>query len=373
MRVGFDAKRAFFNNTGLGNYSRNLLQQLFQFYPQNEYLLYSPSSRIKIKFQLIQNAKIKTPDNWFAKAFKSYWRSFLITKQIKLDRLNIYHGLSNELPFGITETGTKSVVTIHDLIFKRFPQWYRTIDVKIYDSKFRYAAFYSDIIIAVSQNTAEDIQEFYKINPSKIRVIYQSCNPTFFQLLDKNIINEVLESYNLPNEYILYVGTIEERKNLHRLVEAIVMGNIDFPLVVVGRKTKYYYQIVQPIIQKHKLEHKIFLIENIDNRELPAIYQGAKLFVYPSLYEGFGIPILEAQASGVPVITSKGSCFKETGGEHSLYVNSNNSEEIAYVLQKVLNDKSLRIEMIEKGRHYAKKFSDNVSINKLYKVYEELV
>lgn len=373
MRIGFDAKRAFFNNTGLGNYSRNTLQQLFQYFQQNEYFLYSPSTRLKIKFPIPTNAKIKTPNNWLAKLLKSYWRSFLITQQIKQDKLNIFHGLSNELPFGITETKTKAVVTIHDLIFKRYPQWYKPIDVKVYDRKFYYAAKYSDIIIAVSRKTAEDIEEFYNINSQKIRVIYQSCNPLFYNLLNKNTIDEVLTKYELPKEYILYVGTIEERKNLHRLVEAIALGNIDMPLVVVGRKTKYFDDKVIPVIQKHNLASKIFFINNIENKELPAIYQAAKLFVYPSIYEGFGIPILEAQASGVPVITSKGGCFKESGGEHSLYVDPFNVEEISHILQKIMNDKSLRIEMIEKGRHYAKTFSDNVGINKLYSVYEELV
>ncbi len=373
MRIGFDAKRAFFNNTGLGNYSRNTLQQLFKHYPQNEYLLYSPSNRIKIKFQLPENAQIKTPDNWMSKLFKSYWRSFLITKQIKFDKVNVYHGLSNELPFGITETRVKSVVTIHDLIFKRFPQWYKPIDVKIYDKKFHYAAKFSDIIIAVTRKTSEDIQEFYNVDSNKIRVVYQSCNPKFFQLLDKNVIKDVLNNYELPDEYVLYVGTIEERKNLHSIVEALIIGKIDVPLVVIGRKTKYFFEKVLPYVQKHNLELKVIFIDNIENNKLPAIYQGAKLFVYPSLYEGFGIPILEAQASGVPVVTSKGSCFKETGGNHSLYVNPLNSEELAVTLKKVLNDRTLRIEMIEKGRHYAKTFSDEISVKKLHDIYEELV
>lgn len=372
MRIGFDAKRAFFNNTGLGNYSRNTLQQLFEHYPEHQYYLYVPSKRTKIKFKVPENAKLITPNTITGKIFKSYWRSFLICQQLIQDKLDIYHGLSNELPFGITETKVKTVVTIHDLIFKRFPQWYKPIDVKIYDRKFKYAAQHADKIIAVSQQTANDIIEFYGVPEEKITVIYQNCNPLFYQLLSKEQIQKVKEKFSLPNDYILYVGTIEERKNLHRLIEAMNMANIDMPLVAIGRKTQYFYKQVLPLVDSSNKEQFIF-IENIDNKELPAIYQGAKLFVYPSLYEGFGIPILEAQASGVPVVTSKGGCFKETGGEHSLYANPLDAEEIANVIFKALNDKELRISMIEQGRVYAKNFLKTDTIQNLMMLYKKML
>jgi glycosyltransferase involved in cell wall biosynthesis len=373
MKIGFDAKRAFFNNTGLGNYSRNTLSQLFLNYPENEYILYCPSKNYKIKFSIPNNVRIETPIAITGKLFKTYWRSFLINQQLIKDKLDIFHGLSNELPFGITQTKIKTVVTIHDLIFKRFPNWYKSIDVKIYDKKFKYAATYSDIIVAVSKQTADDIHNFYKISYDKIRIIYQSCNPQFYKLFSKEEIKKILIKYNLPDEYLLYVGTIEERKNLHRIVEALIKSKINFPLVVVGRKTKYYYKKVLPIISANKLDKQIFFIDKIDNTELPYIYQAAKVFLYPSIFEGFGIPLLEAQASAVPVITSKGGCFKEVAGEHSFYVDPLNSDELADAIFKVLNDKQLRVEMIEKGRIQAKKFLDSNSIHQLYKIYEELL
>lgn len=372
MIIAFDAKRAFFNNTGLGNYSRNTLIQLFTYYPEHSYWLYSPSPNFKNKFKLSKNTKIILPNSWYGKIFKSYWRSFLISEQLAKEKPNIYHGLSNELPFGITATKIKSVVTIHDLIFKRFPQWYNRIDVKIYDRKFLYAAKYSDIIIAVSKQTANDITEFYNINSEKIKVLYQSCNPLFFKLLKKEDLENIKQKYCLPKNYILYVGTIEERKNLHRLIEAIKIAKIDMQLVVVGRKTKYYFIKVQPLIEKYKMQKQIIHIENVDNTTLPGIYQGASIFVYPSLFEGFGIPILEAQASGTPVLTSKGSCFFEAGGPHSEYANPLDSEDIAFKLLSILNDKERRIEMIEKGRAYAKQFNDKQCADNLMKVYEQI-
>jgi len=372
MIIAFDAKRAFFNNTGLGNYSRNTLSQLFTYYPEHSYWLYSPSRNFKNRFKYPKNATLMLPNSWYGKVFKSYWRSFLINGQLAKDKPDIYHGLSNELPFGIPTTKVKSVVTIHDLIFKRFPQWYKPMDVKIYDRKFSYAAQYSDIVIAVSQQTANDVAEFYNVNPEKIRVLYQSCNPLFFKLLEKEALEDIQKKYALPQKYLLYVGTVEERKNLHRLIEALEIAKIDMPLVVIGRKIDYYLAKVQPLIEKHGMQKQIIHIENVDNTSLPGIYQGASLFIYPSLFEGFGIPILEAQASGTPVLTSKGSCFPEAGGPHSAYANPLDSEEMAHELLSLLNDKERRIEMIEKGRAYARQFNDKQCADNLMKVYEQL-
>ncbi|NSW46301.1 MAG: glycosyltransferase family 4 protein [Bacteroidales bacterium] len=373
MIIAFDAKRAFFNNTGLGNYSRNLLNQLFTFYPEHQYWLYSPSKSYNHKIKLSSNAKIITPNSLIGKLFTSYWRSVLINGQLIKDKPQIYHGLSNELPFGITATKVKTIVTIHDLIFKRYPEWYRPIDVKIYDRKFSYAAQKADMVIAVSRQTAHDIISYYKVAPEKIKVLYQSCNPLFFRLLDKKKIEEVKQKYALPSQYLLYVGTVEERKNLHRLIEAIQLANIKIPLVVVGRKTDYYEKKVKPLIEKYHMHQQVFHYENIENVHLPAFYQGATIFIYPSLFEGFGIPILEAQASGTPVLTSTGSCFSEAGGPHSAYANPLDAEDIAQKIQNLLNDKERRINMIEQGRAYARQFNDKQCADNLIKIYEQLL
>lgn len=373
MIVAFDAKRAFFNNTGLGNYSRNTLTQLFQFYPQHQYWLYATSVRPRIKFNIPANARVITPNSLTGKLFQSYWRSFLINNQLLQDKPDIYHGLSNELPFGITSTKVKTVVTIHDLIFKRHPQWYKAVDAKIYDKKFKYAATYADVVIAVSKQTAKDIVEFYNVNPDKIKVVYQSCNPVFFNLLSPETVEQIKTKEKLPSTYLLYVGTIEERKNLHNLVSALAINNTEIPLVVIGRKTEYYFKTVEPLIQKYNLANKIHFIENIDNKELPGIYQGAKLFIYPSLYEGFGIPILESLASGTPVITSAGGCFPESAGSTSVLVDTKNPEALAHAISELLADKEKRITMIEEGRKYARLFTDKSSVENLMKIYEQLI
>lgn len=373
MRIAFDAKRAFYNNTGLGNYSRNTIRLLSTYYPINKYLLFTPSTLKSIRFEKADNIQIITPQSFTGKLFKSYWRSYLINSQIHYEKPDIYHGLSNELPYGINgQKKVKSVVTIHDLIFKRFPELYKSADRKIYDRKFKYAAEVADTVIAVSQQTSNDIQELYKINSSKIKVVYQSCNPAFYKIIEDKIKNEIKSKYQLPYEYILYIGTIEERKNLLGIIKAICYSKIEIPLVVIGRKTSYFDKVNEFIIA-NKLNKQIIFIENLSNTELPAFYQIAKAFVYPSVFEGFGIPILEALASGTPVITSEGSCFGEAAGNNSVFVNPYKHESIADGIIKVLSSKETRVNMIIEGRKHALKFTEDKVAENLMKVYEQIL
>jgi glycosyltransferase involved in cell wall biosynthesis len=372
MRIAFDAKRAFYNNTGLGNYSRNTIRQLSTFFPENEYLLYTPKNSNAIRFERALNTKVILPTSFSGKLFKSFWRSYLINTQIAFDKPDIYHGLSNEIPYGIKSTKTKTVVTIHDLIFLRFPDLYKPADRKIYDRKFRYASETADIVIAVSQQTANDIMEFYKISETRIKVVYQGCNPLFFKQIDDFQKTSFRKKHQLPDEYLLYIGTIEERKNLLGVIEAIHKNNVQIPLIAIGRKTTYFDKI-QDYIKQNNLEKRILFFENLPNTDLPAFYQCAKVFVYPSFFEGFGIPILESLASGTPVITSEGSCFGEAAGPTSVFVNPNHHESIAEGIKKVLSSKDLRVNMIVDGRKYAQNFTEEQVAKNLMNTYEQLL
>ncbi|NJK85897.1 MAG: glycosyltransferase family 4 protein [Bacteroidales bacterium] len=258
---------------------------------------------------------------------------------------------------------------MHDLIFFRYPKLYNPADRVIYRKKFGYACKVAHKIVSVSKQTANDLIEFLGVNPERIEVVYQGCNTAFE--IEKSIDekNEVRKKYGLPGEFILYVGTIEERKNLLGLVKAIYEGNIDVPLVAIGRKTDYFRQ-VQEFITNHKVANIIF-IDTLKNEDLPAMYQMAKVFVYPSFFEGFGIPILESLQSGTPVITSKGGCFPESGGSSSCYIDPLNSEEIADNLKKILSDTNLRNHMIDEGRKYARNFSDEKIAANMMNVYQK--
>lgn len=371
MKIGFDAKRAFYNYSGLGNYSRNVIKSLQQSFPKNEYHLYTPSLKNAISFIENDNVYIHTPSKTSGQILKSYWRSFMLKNELINDNIDLYHGLSNELPSNISESKFKSVVTIHDLIFIRYPDLYKPIDREIYTRKFKYAGKTANKIIAVSTQTKNDLINFFNINEDKIEVIYQGCDELFKQEISLLEKERIIKKYNLPSEYILYVGTIEERKNLLTIVKALHQGNIDIPLIIIGKTTKYLKQVVNYICS-NMLENTIFL-KAIPLEDLPAIYQLANLFIYPSVFEGFGIPILEALQSNVPVITSKGGCFEEVGGKHTIYVNPMDVDDMIEAIKKVLSDKTLQNKMKIEGLKHAQQFSNSLIAEKIMALYKSLL
>ena len=360
MKIGFDAKRAFHNNTGLGNYSRFIIEALVKYFPENEYFAYSPkTSNREI------GIKATTPKSKFL------WRSWLINNDLHREGIQIYHGLSNELPFGKMPSGIKTVVTIHDLIFERYPKLYPFFDRIIYKIKFRKACQNSDAIVAVSEQTKRDIVNFYGINPEKIHVIYQDCDVAFQVKLSKEQIENVKAKYQIKHKYILSVGTIIERKNQLTLVKAFHKLNLNnYELILVGGKSAYQNQI-ESYIQEHNLLN-IKILNKIPFQDLPAIYQGSQLFVYPSFFEGFGIPIVEALHSGVPVVAASGSCLEEAGGEGALYANPLDVNNLADKILQVLVDKDLRKQLIEAGQRHVQQFSAEKIAEKLNEIYQKL-
>jgi glycosyltransferase involved in cell wall biosynthesis len=375
MKLGFDSKRLYCNFTGLGNYSRSLVKNLQKIYPENQYNLYTPKVKKTSETALFyENPSFQTYE---AKtAFKSFWRSFSITNQLKKDKIDLYHGLSNEIPVNIKKSGIKSMVTIHDLIFKTLPETYPLIDKRIYDLKFRNSCVNADKIIAISNNTKQDIIRFYGIQPEKIEVIYQPCNPLFYDNIDNSESDNVLQNHNIPSEYILYVGSIEKRKNLKEIIEAYQYLQPEFriPIVVVGgHKNELYKKELYGLIKANGLENKMIWVTDLkDNYSLKSIYQKATVFIYPSFYEGFGLPVAEALLSKTPVITANVSALPEVGGPASFYVDPNNPEELAHAITQVLSDTELRNTMINTGYEYAiQKFSPDRLTQQLMDCYKK--
>ncbi|MDD4646057.1 MAG: glycosyltransferase family 1 protein, partial [Bacteroidales bacterium] len=354
MKIGFDAKRLYCNFTGLGNYSRTLVKNLNEFHPVHDYYLYTPKIRQSPETRLFLNEsgyKTRMPGT----PFKSYWRTCSVKKQLSCDGIQIFHGLSNEIPFNIHKTGIKSVVTIHDLIFRHYPETYKPFDRWMYDLKFRYACGHADRIIAISESTKRDIIQFYGTGPDKIEVIYQACDPIYYQLSDPENISRIVQPYNLPADYLLSVGSVEPRKNLKRVIESYghLKKDLQVPLVVIGKGGKYK-QEVKEMISKARLEDKVIWINGLsDNHDLHALYQGARALIYPSYSEGFGLPVAEALLSKTPVITSGRSSMPEAGGPGSLYVDPDNTEQIASAIEKILTNSTFVTGMIEAGYRYA--------------------
>lgn len=375
MKIGFDAKRAYQNFTGLGNYSRDLIEHLIKEYSENEYFLFAPKDSKNSRLDFLSNydnTQSVFPHNKLNKTFKGLWRTINMEKSIIKNDVDIFHGLSNEIP-RVKNKKIPYIVTIHDLIFKRFPRNYRSIDRKIYNIKYKYAVKHADLTIAISEQTKQDIVEFYKINPESIKVIYQTCHENFRKEYSQEEINLTKKKFNLPKEFILNVGTIETRKNLISIINAMSVMKMDVPLVVVGKKTQYMNFLKIQMKKMNFDSKKIIFLEDVSIDELPIIYSLSSLFLYPSLFEGFGIPILEALNCKTPVISSKGSCFQEAGGDFSKYIDSENKEEFAFQIEECLTNTKLRESMIIQGLKHADNFQPNKISKQLIDVYKSLV
>ena len=376
MRIGFDAKRAFSNHTGLGHYARNMLWGLQKYQPDHHYILYTPGLLARHDLSFLEersNVQIATPVAWYERAAPALWRSWGVKRNLRDDRLELYHGLSHELPAGLRSTPVKKVVTIHDLIFLRYPSHYSLIDRSRYHWKVKHACASADAGIAVSRQTKSDLMEFYEVDPEKIRVVYQGVNPLYTRMVAPEVKEAVRLKYGLPGAFILSVGSIIERKNLLRVVEAlgILEPSLDPVLVVVGKGGDYETE-VRKRVEEIGLSSRVFFLGSVPQADLVALYQMAAVFVYPSLFEGFGIPIIDALVSGVPVITSRGSCFAESAGPGSVFVDPLQTAELASALGTVLGDGSLRERMILAGREHAALFDGRRLSAQLMQIYQGL-
>jgi len=384
MNIGFDAKRAYHNHTGLGHYSRTLIRSLAGNFQQHQYFLFNPKPSSLFQFNDLPNVKEVLPHSFLSKQFSSVWRSNWIKNDLKKLNIDLYHGLSHEIPVNIHQTGIKSVVTIHDLIHERYPEQYKVVDRQIYTKKFRYACEHADKVIAISHQTNEDIIHFYKTPAEKIEVCYQSCNPAFAVEVATDVKQRIKQHYNLPDQYFLYVGSIIERKNLLHICKAmLLMGSeMNIPLVVIGNGTEYKKQ-VKNYIQLNGLSNQVIFLSDQPAAkfsptfqsavDFPAIYQQAIALIYPSVFEGFGIPVLEALWSRIPVITSNVSCLPEAGGDGAFYVDPTKPAEIAEQMKLILSDPSLVQQHIQKGWQHAQRFANFNTAEAVMNVYEQLV
>ena len=373
MKIGFDAKRAFSNYTGLGNYARDTIRILSHYAPNNNYVLFTPNKNNNIRTSFIhgkENILVKTPETLINKFFTKFWRTKNIVNDLHKNDIHIYHGLSNELPIGIEKTSIKTVVTIHDLIFIRHPHLFNTIDRKIYYKKFKHACTVANKIIAVSKQTKKDIVKYFNISPNKITVAYQGCNQVFQSKIPELQKQLVIKKHKIPKDYLLYVGTIEERKNLLTILKTIQ----ELPkqkLVIIGDGKTYKIKCLQ-FIKKHKLSNRVVFLSKLSLEDMSAIYQAAKIMIYPSIFEGFGIPILEALFSKTPVITTNGGCFVEAGGENSKYIDPLSINDMKQAIIEIESSAETERKMKEEGFKYAQKFTDDKIAKKLIEIYNNL-
>ena len=371
MTIGYDGKRAVRNMTGLGNYSRLVIEGIAGEYPGDTLLLYTPqkgeSPRLD-KIRKLPNVEFRYPAPQGLKG--SLWRTFGITNHLRADKVDLFHGLSNELPLNIRSAGVPSVVTMHDVIYRRLPYCYHAIDRLTYDFKYGRSCRNADHIIAVSQRTKDDVVELYGIDPDKVTVIYQGCDPGFRRRWSGEELKGLRQRLNLPERYILQVGTIERRKNLEVTVRALSNISPDMQLVVVGRDHHGYKSHVLKIAAETGVTNRIRFIEGLPFADLPGVNQAAEIVVYPSRYEGFGIPILEALESRRPVIAATGSCLEEAGGDDTLYIDPDSPTEMVQAIHAILSDPAAARMMGEAGKEYAARFRSEDMAKRIMEVYQ---
>lgn len=313
MKIGFDAKRYYHNNTGLGNYSRTLIGKLQHMFPENEYVLYDE---------------------------KTLQRTFCLGSKASADGCDIFHGLSNELPLIFPHrTMTKYVVTVHDICWRTFPEMYHFIDRHLYDWKYGASVRKADKVVAISQSTKRDVMEAYGVPEHQIEVIYQPVQDYYYTPLPTEEVKaQIAQCEELPENFILYVGSINSRKNLLSIVKALALIPVDQrPFLVVVGNGREYRKEVENYISTHQLQNYVCIKSDIHNNKLlQALYAKATLFVYPSFYEGFGLPVVEAALQHTPVITSTVSSLPEAAGPDACFINPNDKDASAMMAETII-------------------------------------
>ena len=374
MKIGFDAKRLYNNFTGLGNHSRTTIDILTAEFPEHEYYLYTPKVRLNCvtePYLTKEGCHTVQPHGILG---GSAWRTLGLASSMKADGIQLFHGLSNEIPTCLRRRGIPSVVTIHDVAFHTFPDMYYWHDRQIYDLKWKYACRNADRIIAISECTKRDIINFYDVPEDKVDVVYQPVAPQYYhaqaETLPKTAAKPPLPEIS-RQEFMLYVGSVNSRKNLLGIVKAMELmpRDLDLPLVIVGSGSTYR-QKVQEYIAQHHMEQRFIWPHDVSQDMLLALYSSARLFIYPSFYEGFGLPVVEAQLCGCPVVTSNVSSLPEAGGPYSLKADPTSEQDICNQMVKALTDTDMRNTMIAKGREYAQQtFHPSVLAKELMATY----
>lgn len=371
MVIGFEAKRIFTNYTGLGNYSRTLLNNAIKFGPDNfQPLLFSPRKVLneRTKF-LLQNTRQILP-----KGPSLLWRSYRQQSDWRREGLNLYHGLSGELPFVNSSVKIPLIVTIHDVIFRQYPKMYKPLDRSIYHLKTKYALDRADCIIAISEATKNAVLDYYKVDSSKIVVLYQAAD-SIFENFQGNIVSDAAQKkYGLPSNYWLYVGAVNQRKQLLLLFQALLKTPVEerIPVVVVGEGGPYLEE-VHKYINSHHLQSYFIPIPSVDFTLLPSIYSKATALIYPSLFEGFGIPLIEALWTGCPVITSNRSSMPEAAGKNAYLIDPTNVEELIETMRIVLQGGESVQHSKELGRLYVEKFKGEKVTQELFSLYSNFL
>ena len=374
MRIGIDASPILKEKAGVGCYVFNLIKHLSLIDQENRYVLfYCHHTDIRNKILKLSNPNFENKSILFPiKIMKALWATVRLPKVNWFTHdVDLYH--STAFYLNPVSSG-KSILTIFDLNFlalRRFTLWSGRWH---YAPKIKEYAKRCDSIVTVSESSKKEIIESLNVAPEKITVIYGGCSEIFQPGSDDGLKEWIKRKYQIKGDFILYVGTLEPRKNLKGLIQAYNRSRAkeEFLLVLAGGRGWRYEHIFQ-LVKRLNLEDQVIFTGYVPEFDLPGLYGSASLFVYPSFYEGFGLPPLEAMACGVPVIVSNTTSLPEVVGDAGIYVDPNDTEQISVSIDLVLSDPKLHRALSEKGIERAKLFSWEKTANETLTLYKKLV
>ena len=367
MRVAIDARKL--HDFGIGTYIRNLLRQLARIDQQTEYVLLSPEPDLDIASTLGPNFRtvLESSPNY------SLREQLHVPWVLHRERADVFHAPHYVLPPAVR---CRSAVTIHDCIHLMFPQYLPNKAAYAYARASMWAAVKrSDCILTVSEASKRDILHFFNVAPEKIVVVYNAIDEQFWLAPAEDEVARVRERYQLDHQFVLYVGNIKPHKNLVRLIEAFDelrrTGLEDLKLLIIGDEISKL-PALRRAVHSHKLHKHVRFLGYVNDETLRTLYRLASLFVFPSLYEGFGLPPLEAMASGTPVVTSNQSSLPEVTGDAAVLVDPYDVSSIVDGMRRVLTDRTLADELRRRGPERAREFSWARSVAKTRQVYEQV-
>lgn len=361
MIVGIDASRMQVpERSGTENYSYNLIKNIIEIDTKNRYVLYF--SQYLDPLDVYPNVSSKVLRS------KYLWTQVRLAVECFIKPPDILFVPAHTPPL-ITRPGLKTIVTIHGLESEFVPNAYTRLQ-RLY-LKFN-TGIKADHIIAVSNSTKKDLGTTLKVPSSRISVVHEGVDKDFFSKRDEREVRNVRLKYGIKDKYFLHVGTIQPRKNLSKLIEAFAkLSNPDVDLVLVG-KPGWLSNKIYEAPKKFKVQENVKFLGFADQEDLPALYSGSTAYVMPSLYEGFGLPILEAMACGIPVLTSKSSSLPEVSGGHALLVKPHDVNDISYNLSRLLKEEDLRWKLSAAGEEWSKNFSWEKTAKETIKVFEKV-
>ena len=368
MRIGIDARKL--HDFGIGTYIRNLLRELAAMDHDTEYVIISRPDDAAAVCALGENFRpvAATAGNY------SLAEQIAIPRALTRERVDLFHAPHYVLPPLVS---CPSVVTIHDCIHLMFPQYLPNRWALAYArTSISLAAKRATRVLTVSESSKRDIQRFVDIPPGKIDVIYNSVDPRFGAEPNEETVDRVRERYQLHSDFVLYAGNVKPHKNLERLIEAFHIvrnrGLDELKLILIGDDISKYTAL-RRAVHRHQLHNYVRFLGYVPEDTLAVMYRLAGVFVFPSLYEGFGLPPLEAMASGTPVVTSNVSSLPEVAGDAAVLVDPYSAEAIADGMYRVLTDHDLRSDLRRRGPLHARQFSWQSSVRRVREIYGQVL